>query len=356
MIKQALDAYAASQTKVFKQDRSQTLGASEVGACCRQTWFKKNVDDPTMRITSDPEYADGWGARTRGNLIEDGLWTPAMRARYGDDVLYTGDQQRTLVSGFLSATPDGLLINQPSNALSHLGVEDTVTYDHSLYGDGTIDLDCKSIDPRVKVLPKPEHVFQIHVQIGLIRELTNHKPLYGVLSYIDASFCDSVQEFAVRFDPQVFEAARKRAIAIMGAKTAADVRPEGVIAGGKECDHCAYTEACGAVRAKAVPVAETEANAELRHAATTLALDVRHFEKQAKDFERQAKEAGQQLKEMLAQANTRSVPGVCVWSSVKGRKGLDFDGLKQAAVAAGVDLTRFEKVGPESDRLTIAIK
>ena len=43
---------------------------------------------------------------------------PALRARYGDKLLYAGDKQQTFVSGFLSATPDGLLIDQSRDALA----------------------------------------------------------------------------------------------------------------------------------------------------------------------------------------------------------------------------------------------
>ena len=34
-----------------------------------------------------------------------------MRARLGEKLKYAGREQRTLVSDFLSATPDGLLAN-----------------------------------------------------------------------------------------------------------------------------------------------------------------------------------------------------------------------------------------------------
>ena len=61
---------------------------------------------------------DVWGATLRGRLFEDHFWVPALRACYGAKLLFAGDQQQTFVSGFLSATPDGLLIDQPCNALA----------------------------------------------------------------------------------------------------------------------------------------------------------------------------------------------------------------------------------------------
>jgi hypothetical protein len=80
-----------------------------------------------------------------------------------------GDQQHTFVSGFLSATPDGLLIDQPRNALANV-IDD-------IGGDRSIVVEAKTIDPRVRLDgPRPEHAYQAQVQLGLIRELTSHQP------------------------------------------------------------------------------------------------------------------------------------------------------------------------------------
>ena len=50
-------------------------------------------------------------------------------------------------------------------------------------------LECKSIDPRVKLdAPKPEHRYQVIVQLGVVRETTEFQPRYAIISYIDASF------------------------------------------------------------------------------------------------------------------------------------------------------------------------
>src|SRR5262249_13553025 len=150
----------------------------------------------------------------------------------GKKLLYAGDEQRTLVSGFLSATPDGLLIDQPSDALATLGIA-------NISGDGSVTVEAKTIDPRVKLdSAKPEHVYQAIVQIGLIRELTLHRPEVAVISYANASFLDEIVEFAVRFDPAVFENATRRAAQIVTATAADELKPEGWITGGRECEHC----------------------------------------------------------------------------------------------------------------------
>ena len=48
LIKQALDAYVDSTRRIFPQDRSQTVGASEVGQCVRKIYWLKNEGDPYM--------------------------------------------------------------------------------------------------------------------------------------------------------------------------------------------------------------------------------------------------------------------------------------------------------------------
>jgi hypothetical protein len=171
---------------------------------------------------------------------------PALRARFGAKLLYAGDQQQTFVSGFLSATPDGLLIDQSHDVLASVGIAD-------IGGDGSIVVECKTIDPRVKLdAPKPEHAFQAQVQIGLFRELTPHRPEVALISYANASFLDDVIEFVVRFEPAIFANAKRRAAAILTAQEAQQLKPEGWIAGGRECEFCAFNRACGVIR-HAVP-------------------------------------------------------------------------------------------------------
>jgi hypothetical protein len=159
---------------------------------------------------------------------------------------YAGSEQRTLVSGFLSATPDGLLVDQPADVLAALGVP-------HIGGHRSLVIECKTSDPRTKLdAPKPEHVFQVITQLGLFRELTDHHPEYALIAYTDASFSDDVVEFAVKFDPAVFQNAKERAARIMTTAAAESLLPEGWIAGGKECKRCPFSHACGRMRT-AVP-------------------------------------------------------------------------------------------------------
>jgi hypothetical protein len=208
MITEVLAAYAETTARLF-EGRENTVGASEVGQCARKIYFAKNSGDHVYGADADEDFAEAWGAALRGRLFEDHLWVPALRARYGAKLLYAGEDQCTFASGFLSATPDGLLIDQPRDALAGLGIAD-------VGGDGSVVVEAKTIDPRARLDgPKPEHVFQAIAQIGLIRELTPHRPEWAGISYANASFLDDIVEFVVRFDPAVFQNAKARATAIM---------------------------------------------------------------------------------------------------------------------------------------------
>lgn len=359
MIAEALNSFVTSRTKSFSHDRSMTVGASEVGMCARRVAFAKTMDEPGAAVPVDEDYEEGWGARERGDLIENALFVPAVRARFGASALYTGDEQRTFAKGFLSATPDGLLIDQPRDALASeaILVADGLDWCRGGVPDiesDCVDLDCKSIDPRARLVePKPGHVFQIHAQIGLVRETTPFRPLWGLISYIDASFLDRVTEFAVRFDPAVYERAKDRARQIMSARHGAELRPEGVIAGGAECRWCPFTRQCGVARASRVPKTVTELPAEV---AETIRGEAEAAKNKARDVEAlEAEITGhkERIRDTLEAAGSRGLAGVASWTAVKGRSGWDNGKIREAATAAGINLAPYRTSGDPSDRLTL---
>jgi hypothetical protein len=352
MIADALAAYAKATACAF-EGRENTVGASEVGQCARKVFFAKNACDPVYGAGSDEDFADVWGAALRGRLFEDHFWVPALRARYGARLLYAGADQKTLVSGFLSATPDGLLIKQPADALTSLSVTD-------IGGDRSLVVECKTIDPRAKLdAARPEHMFQAQVQIGLFRELTKHQPEYAVISYTNASFLDDITEFAVRFDPAILANAKKRAALIAVATSASELKPEGWIAGGRECEYCPFTQACGVIR-HSVPTAPQAVPPDPQFVAEIVNA-ARDAKRQRGDVEAATvalREIEQEIKERLRAKGVRQIKGGGVsvtWSAVKGRPSYDMPAIREAAAKAGIDLTQYESVGEPTDRLVIRV-
>src|ERR1017187_9791563 len=185
--REAMDAFIAK--KKWKHDRTKTVGASEVGTCSRRVWFGKKSTD------ADKDHVDRWGATERGNLIEMKLWAPALKKKYNGKLKFRGDQQKSFIDGPLSATPDGLLL-APRDALKEHGIKDIEA--------DCILLECKSIDPRVDLKEaRHHHILQAQAQLGCVRAKTKYKPVYCVISYIDASFLDNITEFVVKFDPEI---------------------------------------------------------------------------------------------------------------------------------------------------------
>ncbi len=342
MIKEALHNYAMSSGKTWATDRSQTVGASEVGQCARKVFWMKNEGDPKYGAQRDPDYVDGWGARVRGTVMEDQFWYPAMLATFGDRLLYAGPDQQTLVNGFISATPDGLI--------THL-----LEGEHPQLPAGTcVTAECKTADPRTNLSEaKSENVYQTHIQMGLIRERGEFKPTHSILSYTDASFWNEVVEFVIPFDPAVFEAGKKRAALIMTAREAGELKPEGWIAGGRDCEYCPFTRACG-IKRRSVPDGDLPVDPQFTAEVADLALAIARLKATRDATDEEVRTLEDELKTRLREKGVRKIPGLVSWSSVKGRQSYNNKAIQAAAIAAGIDIEQFSTVGEPTDHLTIS--
>lgn len=355
MLRAALDSYARLTAREFEHDRTQTVGASEIGKCERQTFWFKNEADPVHKVPRDSDYADNWGARTRGSVYETHWWAPALLAHYGGKLLLAGDKQQTFVSGFLSATPDGLLIDQPRDLLKEFGIDDIES--------DCILIECKTIDPRARLSdkPKPEHEYQTQAQLGLVRMQTPYKPMYSLVSYTDASFWDEIREYPVRFDPEVFETAERRAMDIMTADDFSELKPEGWIAGGDECKYCPFLRPCGLART-AVPGYEEPIDPQFAAEIVDLARQAKSLSDLVEGDEKALRIVQNEIRERLRSRSRRRVEwfdGVekvkVLWSPVKGRESWDNKAIREAAAERGVDLAAFRTEGDPTDRLVITI-
>jgi len=338
MIKEIMAAYAKSLEKVWKHDRTKSVGASEIGQCARKINWLKN------EVIADEDNSDQYGGMLRGTMMETYFWVPAMQKRFGKNLLFAGSKQKTLFNKELSATPDGLVINQSLDALKDLGVKD-------LMGD-CFAVECKTIDPRVNITEeKSEHFHQVQVQLGLIREKTKYKPMYGVISYIDASFWHEVAEYPVKFEPEIYEQAKKRAAHVLSnVKHPA----EGWIGGGKECEYCAFTKKCGIVR-KSVPESEAAADPQFVAEITDLCTEYRAAKDTVDAAESMVRATAEKIKERLRDKGVRKIKGIVSWSPQKGRTSYDMVALREAATKKGIDVEEFSTVGEATDRLTVSI-
>jgi hypothetical protein len=347
LMKPVLTKHMESLQRVFK-DRHLTVGASEIGRCARMTWYAKH--HPSAKAI---EAEESFGASHRGNMIEAHTVVPALRRYYGANILYSGKDQKTFVSGLNSATPDGLLINQPKDLLAEFGIKDI--------GKGRcILIEIKSIDPRIVLrVPKPEHARQANQQLGIVRSKGEWMPEHCLVMYVNASFMDDVTEFVVTFDPELYKRQQARAKMILGAKTAREMQPEGWIKGGKECDYCHFAKACIELRTDLPPEGAGKVDPQFVAELKELAFAERDLATTISALEENQREMQVQIKDRLRAKKLRGIkePDITVsWYPIKPRVTLDMDSLRAAAEAAKFNLAPHEKTGDGGDGLRITVK
>jgi len=261
-----------------------------------------------------------------------------MRSIYGKLAMFMGEEQKTFFYGDLSVTPDCILDCKGEN----------------------IPVEFKTIDPRATLLePKPEHVYQVQTQMGILNALKQFPCKRAIISYTDASFLSETKEFEVTFDPSYFANAQKRARMILTAERMADVEPEGYIAGGQECRYCPFSNACGYQR-RDVPgesgeVADPQFIAEI----ADLARQYKFAQSAVDVSEKQVRELQTQIKGRLQDKQLRRVVGNGVsvsWAQIRGREKVDVTGLRESAENAGIDVSPFVSMSEPTDRLTVTVK
>jgi CRISPR/Cas system-associated exonuclease Cas4 (RecB family) len=345
------DAYIAANQKTWNHDRTQSLGASEVFGCLRKAWYAKH------NTAQDDDYEQSWGATTRGDVIENSFVVPAMRHFVstipGAQFLYGGEDQVTFKDGRLSATPDGLIVGVPDDALANYGIA-------SLGGTGCFTFEIKSIDPRVNLKEeKTIHRGQVQVQMGLIRAQTEYRPNFALILYVDASFFDDLNMFVVPFDQQAYDAARHRADEVYRVQSPTQIMAEGRIDGG--CDYCPFKRSCNATNKAASPTDSLTNSSDLPmdlvEEFEALVLEEREAAAEKKAAETRAKRASEYLKNWFRETGVkRAVTSdgklKASMSWVKGRITTDIQAMKRD----GIDVESYGIQGEGFDRLFITEK
>jgi hypothetical protein len=344
--------FIEANQKSWGHDRNLTLGASEVFTCIRKGFFQKRGKE--FGFEPDEDYDEDWGALTRGNLIENYHVAPAMQnfAPEGVEVLYTGDDQVTLVSGRSSATPDGLITGLPVGCTLRIkGGKQDLTIDNII--SDCICLEIKSIDPRATLLEeRAKHHGQTQVQLGLFHERTEYRPYYSIVLYIDASFLSKVTPFVVPYDPEIYKAAKERAAMIWEHDKPTDFIAEGRF--NNDCAHCKWTIACGTSTVSSIPKFDDDdqSTPETIAAADKLVADYFSKKEGAEQAERDAEIAKEALKAFLGSKNQRKMRGPTwsmTWFGQAGKKTLD----TKAMEADGIDLENYKKEGAPFDVLRV---
>lgn len=346
------DRAVASRAKTWKHDRSKSLGASEVFGCLRQNWFKKHGSE------KDSGFSDRWGAMERGNIIEDHHVAPAFERHLPSPLAahYVGQaQQQSLIVGNLSGTPDGLITDVPPGQLRIQcnGREDVFMH---IGNEGCFGLEIKSIDPRANLHEeRTKHHGQSQVGIGLIREATKYKPKYWLILYVDASFLDDMKPFVVEYDPDIYEAAKRRANLVFSTTDPMALPAEGKY--NHECDHCPFAETCREAIFSQYKVLsdETRSDDTAALAIAPLVEKYLHAKEDAAQANTLVDELKEQLKSQMATLSTKKVVGEnwkATWSTRGGSKRLD----KSKMRADGINVDDYEVQGKPYDTLLVTIQ
>lgn len=344
------DTFVKSNQRTWAHDRMKTIGASEIFGCMRKAFYMRNG------APRDPDYVEKWGATQRGNLIENNHAVPALKTgakMFGFTTRFIGEEQETLftVEGDNSVTPDGLLIGLSRNALELYGIEDIES--------DCIVVEIKSIDPRVSLAEeKAIHRGQIQMQMGVIREQTEHKPMWGVIVYINASFIDDIEYFFVRYDDNVYNVGKSRAKLILTTKKVTDLIREGKIDGG--CKYCMYQGVCSNDQALVIPKdAPKPKRGFTTDAALLEQIDplVTRYARAASLAKRDATSVEtlkQEMVQVMLARGQRSVKGEGYSVSISSQEGRDTYDI-EAMRAAGIDVDRFKKQGNPFDVVRVTL-
>ena len=344
--------YVDQNQKEWAHDRGSTLGASEAFGCLRKAFFDKFGEE--LGYEQDEKYEDSWGAMKRGDVIEDHWVVPVLEDQVGKQVpgaqlfLAGANEQMTYVNGKNSATPDGLVTGLAKDALIKYGIENIKT--------NCILVEVKSVDPRVSLTEeKAIHEGQVQIQMGLMHEMTTHRPFYAVIIYIDASFFDNIKVFVVEYDESTYRAAKLRAKKLFSVEGPEELPAEGKIEGA--CTYCRWQTMCAEVSQEAIPSSNNmdAFDDEDLKMLRDLAEEDRKLAKDIKDLEHDKEQARARIKQLLADKDSNRAKGEgfsISYSWQKGRKTLNKKRLEEET---GIELASFEEEGNGFEKLTIRL-
>tara|TARA_R100000808_G_scaffold6142_1_gene18455 strand:- start:12353 stop:13432 length:1080 start_codon:yes stop_codon:yes gene_type:complete len=345
----------SSQSKTWGgHDRNQTVGASEIGTCLRRLVFSKHNAEP------DPDFIQDLGAAERGNIIEDWLEQTIkdslpFTGSSGLELIWSGDNQQTLVHGKQSATPDGLIVHKKGLPFE-IFIQDEVVKVSCLY------VEIKSIDPRPfdsLNQPKPNHVLQCRqgMQLTYIKSGGKYTPTYAMLIYINASFLNQVKIFKVERDTNIALHLEQRAKSVWDEYSLDNLPlPEGKIEGGKECQYCAWRKQCQGIEVDSIPSHANSNYVEaVEHRVRDLAVQRKKLHAVTKSDSVRLKELDQEIMEVLREADTRKVSGD--WGSVTAFSAKSPPRYSPSLFEEkGLNPKDFQTEGDYSPRLNITIK
>ena len=313
-------------------DRSKFLNASEAASCIRMQYYAKH--NPEKAWT--PNGFARRGSHAEAYMIE------SLQAD-GYEILYALDEQESVQSGQLSASPDGFLVGR-----------------NGTFWDEAIYFETKTIDPRTNRanLPRERHLKQVEVGIEICDTVPRGDQdlpvVGGVILYMDASDFDRIDTFVIPRNPDVLKWADLRAKKVLGARKVTSMDREGKKNG--DCKLCAFRLECLGEEADVV----VETGAAKANRGSKFDELVAEYGA-AGEAEKAAKKVKDGLKEdilkELRKRNATTVP-VGDWDVTLAKKagsvGVDKAALQKLVADQKLDWTDYTKIGAPSEALTIS--
>lgn len=333
-------------------DRQNTMGGSESAACARRFVYAKEG------VPEDAGYVQDPGAFERGHALEDwwtgrqaqGLAIERANGEHDIELLYTGANQRTLVRGPQSATPDGLWVSKSGDIVIEDPETKTLVACHEVY------CEVKSKDPRTferQTGPEFAHIQQCIQGMDLMQATTEHSPQYAVITYINASFVSQQRRYVVKYDADRAAALVNRAQWLLYNASLNDLPdPEGRMYGGGYCEYCPWAERCETHDNAALPSGEKPISDEDMAKIAELSDKRIRITRRMQHLENLKSENTEELKVALTKAGSSKVRGE--WGSTymafnKGRSDIDTAAME----ADGIDPKKYMKSGKPFTTITV---
>lgn len=323
------EALEAAEKKFDHYDRKAYGNASEIGGCIRAQWYARNLE-------GQPDQE--WGYARRGQHAERYVIESLRAANVIMDGV--GDEQFSIQDDELklSCTPDGVIFDPEREKWKGLEI--------------------KSIDPRTNIgkLPKPEHVTQLDISMGLFNKhkLKPAQPRLesGIILYIDASNFNLIYQFEIKHDHRVLNRMATRAKRLLRARSAEPLDREGLKT--NQCRYCPFKGPCG-VPDNPSPAQSQQATVSRSNRGSGLHMVVSDYwtAKQDEEDAKTRKEAAKaDIMAEMEKRKTKSLPVGEFTVDLKDVAGRTTYDTKRAE-ADGIDLSAYKKVGAPSVRLDV---
>jgi hypothetical protein len=178
--------------------------------------------------------------------------------------------------------------------------------------------------------------------------------MYAVIFYFDASWLSKISFFVVRYDPKVYEVAKKRAKVVFTDQDPSQIPAEGKI--DDTCNLCSFHEECAIASKEAIPKTKRKIeNPEDLDELAELSRKRADADRRMKEAEQELKETNAAIKDKLRKHDTKgaSDPRFTIslsWN--KGKKSTDLLAMQ----ADGIDVESYQNEGVGFEVLRVTYK